>query len=55
LRLGQQPRIGNPVNSRNGYRYPVPRYGISIFYRHRPRKRQVEIVRLVRGSRVKKL
>jgi plasmid stabilization system protein ParE len=45
------PRIDRP----NSFRMPIPGRGYAVFYRVRPRLERVEIVRVVRGRRLKSL
>jgi plasmid stabilization system protein ParE len=46
----------NPSTSRpNVYRMPIRKYGITVFYRVRPRLATVQILRIVRSKRVRSL
>jgi addiction module RelE/StbE family toxin len=50
-----QPLMGVATNRRGVYRYAIKKYRLTIFYRVRSKKREMEILRVVRGKRVKKL
>ena len=54
-RLGQFPYANAPTQRKNVFRMPVRKRGYTVFYRVRPRLRIVEIVRVVRGARVRNL
>lgn len=49
------PRAGAPTDEPNVYRWPLSDYRFSIFYRFDPTHEAVEIVRVVRSSRVRNL
>jgi plasmid stabilization system protein ParE len=49
------PRLGSATSRRQVYRLPLRRYGVTLLYRHRPRKEEIEFIRLVRGKRVRSL
>jgi plasmid stabilization system protein ParE len=53
--ISERPRIGTRIRRSNGYRFPIKRYGVTVFYRYRPRRELVEIVSIIRGIRVKTL
>jgi plasmid stabilization system protein ParE len=51
-----QSAYANPSTSRpNIFRLPIRKYGITVFYRVRPRLAKVEVLRIVRGKRVRSL
>ncbi len=52
---GEQPLMGLATDRRGVFRYPIKKYRVTIFYRVRPRKRELQVLRVVRGQRVKKL
>ena len=54
-RLSENPRLAISAGELRVARYPLKKYGITIFIQHLPRKRIVRIVRIVRGSRVRRL
>ena len=54
-RLALQPRLGSATSKPNVYRAPVKRYRIAIFYRTRRGQPGIQVVRIVRGTRVKNL
>jgi plasmid stabilization system protein ParE len=51
----KQPLLGARTDKANIYRYPIKKYRLTIFYRVRLRKKELEVLRIVRGSRVKRL
>lgn len=51
--ISDRPRIGTRLRKSGGYRFPIKRYGVTILYRYKPRKKLVEIVSIVRGVRIK--
>lgn len=56
LRLvATDPRRATQTDAKGIRRYAIRRYGIAIYVRHRPRKQVLEVVRVVRGKRVKAL
>jgi plasmid stabilization system protein ParE len=54
-RCAMWPRLGSLTTRRQVYRLPVRRHGVTLFYRVRPRKKEIEFIRVVRGQRVKSL
>ena len=54
-RCAVQPLIGVATDIHNVFRYPIKKYRLTLFYRVRPRKNEIEVLRVVRGKRVKKL
>jgi plasmid stabilization system protein ParE len=53
--LGQFPYANVTTDRANVYRMPLPKRGFTVFYRVRAKKSLVEIIRVVRSSRVKNL
>jgi plasmid stabilization system protein ParE len=53
--LGQFPYANVATDLAHVYRMPIPKFGFTVFYRVRAEKSLVEIVRVVRSSRVKNL
>jgi plasmid stabilization system protein ParE len=52
---GNRPLLGLATDRRWIFRCPIKAYRLTIFYRVRPRKGEVEILRIVRGQRVRRL
>jgi plasmid stabilization system protein ParE len=53
--LGQFPYANVATDLAHVYRMPIPKFGFTVFYRVRAEKSLVEIVRVVRSSRVQNL
>jgi plasmid stabilization system protein ParE len=53
--LGQFPYANVATDLARVYRMPLPKRGFTVFYRVQARQSLVEIVRVVRSSRVKNL
>lgn len=51
----ETPRGGSITNLPDVYRWPLSSYRFAIFYRYDPTEQVVEIIRVVRGSRVRNL
>jgi plasmid stabilization system protein ParE len=54
-RLALDPRMAVATSMSGLRRYPLRKHGITIYVRNRPRKQLLEVVRIVRGKRVKAL
>jgi plasmid stabilization system protein ParE len=53
--LALNPARGLPLEGTMARRYTVKKYKVTVYFRHRPRKRELEILRIIRGSRIKNL
>lgn len=53
--LAQMPYANPRTDRPNVFRMPLKRRGFTVFYRVRPRLSVVEIVRIIRGKRVRRL
>lgn len=51
----ESPRGGAPTDEPYVYRWPLSSYRYTIFYRHDPTRDVVEIIRVVRASRIRNL
>ena len=51
----ETPRGGASTNEPHVYRWPLSHYRFAIFYRHDPTEQVVEIIRVVRASRIRNL
>ena len=54
-RLGDFPYANPATQRKNVFRMPIRRRGFAVFYRVKPRAKVVEIVRVVRGRRLRDL
>ena len=51
----EQPERGTPVKPRGAFRYPMTAFRVTIFYKHVPEEDLIEVLRVIRSSRVKNL
>lgn len=54
-RLKIDPKLGLTCDDTNLRRLPLRRHKLAIFYRHFPLRKEVRVVRIVRGRRVRRL
>lgn len=54
-RCAVQPLIGIATDVLGVFRYPLKKHRLTLFYRVRPKKRELVVLRIVRGKRVRKL